>query len=365
LTLVAPAATLPPMKRLAIGIALGLVAAPFTGCDKGEEKKEEASGEKGKDGKKGGDDKDGDKGGDEKAASGASVADAMKYIPDGANLVIGLDAAKVAGSTLMKDNADMLKQGEAGEMMDAAEACKVGMSTWKYAVIGGNTDKDKEVVMVVSASGLGKKDTLECIGKKAKEKNPEEKFEVGEEDGRVVVTGGEDGQKIYAVSDDVIALAGKDSAEAVKGLIGGSGKSAVDGSLKEVLAAVDQSKHIYFGMTATADMQKGPTEGLKHITGTVDLSEGLALAAAADFGDAEKAKAITAEATKQFGEMKGMAGMLGIPQPVVDSVKIEAKGTAVAATAKASNDDLKKIAESAKKQMGGPGGAPGGAAAPN
>ncbi|MBV1856907.1 MAG: hypothetical protein KUG77_00750, partial [Nannocystaceae bacterium] len=143
------------MKRLAIGIALGLVAAPFTGCDKGDDKKE-ASGEKGKDGEKGEKGKDGDKGGDEKAAAGSTVADAMKYIPDGANLLIGLDAAKVAGSAIMKDNQDMMKQGEAGEMIAAADACKVGMTTWKYAVVGGNTDKDKEVVVVVSATGVGK-----------------------------------------------------------------------------------------------------------------------------------------------------------------------------------------------------------------
>jgi len=345
------------MKRLAIGIALGLVAAPFTGCDKGEEKKEEASGEKGKEGKDGGD-KEGDAGGDKTAAAGATVTDAMKFIPDGANLLIGVDAAKVAASELMKENADMLKQGDAGEMMDAADACNVGMGTWKYVVVGGNTEKDKEVVAVVSATGVGKKDTLECIGKKAKEKDPEEKFEVGEEDGRVVVTGGENGQKIYAVSDDVIALVGADSQEAFKGLLGGDGKSASEGSLKDVLGAVDQSKHIYFGMVATAEMQNGPAAGLKHVTGSVDLTEGLALAAAGEFGDEAKATEIAKMGNDQFAQMKGMAGMFGIPQTVVDSVKIEAKGGSVTASAKASKDDLKKIADSAKQQMVGPGGAP-------
>lgn len=353
------------MKRLAIGIALGLVAAPFTGCDKGDEKKA-ASGEKGKDGdKKGEDGKDGDKKGDDKAAAGSSVADAMKYVPDGANLLIGLDAAKVAGSAMMKDNQDMMKQGDAGEMLAAAEACKVGMSTWKYVVVGGNTDKDKEVVAVVSATGVGKKDTLDCIGKKVKEKKPEEKFEIGEEDGRVVVTGGEDGQKLYAVSDDVIALVGADSQEAFKGLLDGKGKTALDGSLKDVMGSVDQSKHIYFGVVATADMQQGPAEGLKHVTGTIDLSAGLAIAASGVFADAAKATEVAGMANKQFGEMKGMAGMLGIPAGVVESVKIEAKDTAVSVAASASADDLKKMSETMKKQFAGPGGAPGGAAAPN
>lgn len=348
------------MKRLAIGIALGLVAAPFTGCDKGEEKKEEASGEKGKEGKEGGE-KGGEDGG-EKAAAGATVTDAMKYIPDGANLLIGVDAAKVAGSDLMKENADMLKQGDAGEMMDAADACKVGMGSWKYMLVGGNTEEKEAVVAVMSATSVGTKGTLECIGKKFKEKKPDEKFEITEEDGHTVVITGDDpakDMKLYAISDDVVAVVGAGSLEAFKGLLGGSGKSAAEGSLKDVLGSVDQSKHIYFGMIATADMQNGPTAGLKHVTGSVDLSEGLALAAAGEFGDEAKATEVAKMGNDQFAQMKGMAGMFGIPQTVVDSVKIEAKGGAVTASAKASKDDLKKIADSAKQQMGGaPGGAP-------
>lgn len=336
------------MKRLAIGIALGLVAAPLTGCDKGEEKKEEASGEKGKDGDKA---KGGEKGGDKAAAAGASVADAMKLIPDGMNVIVGLDATAVAGSDLIKDNAEMLEQGEAGEAMAAANACKVGMSTWKYAVVGVNTDKDKQGAFIVSATGLGKKETLECIGKKIKEKKPENKFEVGEEDGRVVVTGKDD-MKVYAVSDDVVAFSAPDSKDAVKELIGGKGKNALDGSLKEVVAAMDQSKHVYFGMIATADMQNGPTKGLKHVTGSLDLSDGLVVAASGEFGDEAKAKELAKMANEQFTQMKGMAGALGVPQPVVDSVKIEAKGGAITASAKATKDDLKKLAETAKQQMG-------------
>ncbi len=350
-----PAATLAAMKRLAIGIALGLVAAPLTGCDKGEEKKAAAD-EKGKEGG----DKDKKAGGDAEKAKkdgggdkSAGATDAMKYVPDGANLVIGLDAAKVAASPVFKDNEALLKEGDAGEMMAAAEACKVGMATWKYAVIAGNTEKDDGMVMVASAAGLGKKETLDCIAKKAKEKDPEADATVTEEDGMVVVKTKDDKSTGYGVSDDVFVMAGKDYNEAVKALIGGSGKTAQDGSLKDVLAAADRSSHIYFAMVATADMQKGPTEGLKHITGGIDLSAGLALNAAADFGDAEKAKAVAGEANKQFGEMKGMAGMLGIPKPVVDSVKIEAKGTAVAASAKATAEDLKAMSKAAQAQMKG------------
>jgi hypothetical protein len=241
------------------------------------------------------------------------------------------------------------------------------MSTWKYIVVGADSDKGEPTAVVMSATGAGKKETLECVGKKSKEKQPDSKFEVGEEDGRTVVSLKDD-TKLYALSDDVIAVITKDQQEAFKGLVDGKGTSALDGSLKEVFASVDQSKHIYFGLTAPKDMQEGPTAGMKHLTGTFDLSKGLAIAVAGEFGDEAKAKELATMANTEFDKVKGMAGMVGVPPTVVATVKIEAKGGAVAVSAAATNDELKQISDGLKKMMGGaggPGGAPGGAAAPH
>ena len=234
------------------------------------------------------------------------------------------------------------------------DRCNVGMSTWKYAVVGGNTDRDNEVVLVFSATGIGKKDTLDCIGEKVTEKNPQERFDVGEEDGRVVVSSGGDGQKTYAISDDVIAVVGADSAEAFKDLLDGKGKTAVDGSLKDVLASVDQSKDIYVCMVATAEMQEGPTANLKYLTGTVDLSAGVAIAVLGEYVDTTTATELGAAANKQFDEMKGMAGMLGIPAGVVESVKIESRGAAITFSASAAGDDLEQLSAMIKTQLAGP-----------
>lgn len=354
------------MKRLAICIALGLVAVPFTGCDKGKDSKSIAPGEDPTDSGKGqagdrrgsadlrdqGARRDDGRGNDEVAV--ATVADGMKYIPDGANLLIGLDAVKLFDSAVLKDNQDLLTHGEAGEVIAAAEACKVGMSTWKYAVVGGNTEEDQEVVVVMSATDLGTKDTLECIGKKVIENDPQDRFEVGEEDGRVVVSGGIDGQKMYAVSDDVVALVGADWLEIFEDLLDGKGKTALEGSLRDVLASVDQSKHIYFGMTATAEMREGATETLQHVTGTVYLSAGVSIALWGEFADSAVATAVASQATTQFDQMKGMAGALGIPQGVVESVNIEAKGAAVGLSMSAAGNDLEQLSEMIRVELGVP-----------
>jgi hypothetical protein len=50
-----------------------------------------------------------------------------------------------------------------------------------------------------------------------------------------------------------------------------------------------------------------------------------------------------------------MATGVGVPQPIVDSVKIEAKDTTVSIQASATEEDLKKVSELAKGAMGGAG----------
>lgn len=340
------------MKRLAISLAFGCVAALITGCDKGEGNKARVPGEELTDAEsRGGENREIHK---EDSAAVITRADAMRYIPDGANLLLGMDSAKVVGSALMMDNMDLVREGDVGEALAAADACHVGVSTWKYAVVGGNTEKDREVVVFFSATGVGERRTLDCIGQRITEADPQERFEVGEENGRVVVLGGNDGEKIYAVSDDVIAIVGRDSQVAFNELLNGNGRPALEGSLKGTLASVDQSKHIYFGMVATDDMRIGATEGLESVTGSVDLSAGLSVVLSGEFSESAKASELSDIANKQFNELKGMAGAFGIPDGIVESVRIEPKGAAIDISVSATGDELKELSEHVRAQLSRP-----------
>lgn len=361
------------MKRLLTGSALVLAVSFVPACDKkeegekktaaaGDDKKQEAGaakdGAEKADGVKadGGEKAEGDKGGIAGvvagAAGGAGGGDLLKYIPDGANMIVVFDAKAVFGSTLFTENKAMIEQGDAGKMFAAADGCKVGPSTWNKVVLGGDTEGNDKIVMGGQATGLGKKETLECIAKVVNEREGSEKWKVSEADGRVVVD--IEGGKAtgWSGGDDVFIIAGKDYAETVKSLVAGEGKSAADGSLKDALATADTSKHVYFAGVAKGAMAEGPTAGLKHFSGNVDFSKGLAIAASMDFGDEAKATSTATMFSTQFQGLKGMAGGMGIPQPIVDSVKIEAKGSAVTASVSASAADLAKIAELAAKQMG-------------
>ncbi len=286
---------------------------------------------------------------------GGAAGDAAKLIPDAATVMGGVDFQGMMKSPLYEGNKKMLEEGDQKEAMDAAKACNLGPDTWKSVVFGADPEGgDKKMAFVVTATGLGKKENLECIAGKIKEKNDgEEPWTMEEKDGKLVLTidGGE--ATGYVVNDNTLAVAGSDWAGAVKELVDGKGKPAIDNSLKDVLGRTDMGKTVWAAGVIPASMAAGPADGMKDGAMWMDMSSGLELMASVGVKDADTATAKAKEFTTQFDAVKGMAGTVGIPEAVVNSVKIEAKDASLNVSAKASKDDLEKINEAVKKSLGG------------
>ncbi|MFO0634192.1 MAG: hypothetical protein U0168_15200 [Nannocystaceae bacterium] len=282
------------------------------------------------------------------AACKGGGADSAKLIPDAATMVGGIDVKALVGSKAYTDNKDKIEKGEFKEFVDAATACNLGTDKWKSIAFGADPTKN-QFAAVISADGIGKEDNLTCINGKVKEKSGKDAFKIEEKDGKKMMTM-DDGGVGYIVNEGSIVVASKDWAGPVKELVDGKGKSVFDGALKDVIGRADTGKHIWFAGSLPADMLKGsPAEGAKDVAGSFDLSGGIAVAASVGFGSADEATKKKDELQKQFDGVKGMAGSMGVPQAVVDSVKIDASGNAVTVAAKASDDDLKKISESLPK----------------
>jgi hypothetical protein len=294
------------------------------------------------------------------------AGDAAKLIPDSATVMGGFDLKALSSSDLYTKNEAMMKEGEAGEMMAALEGCKLGKETWKSVVFGADPSGGEEkMAFVLVVDGVGKKENLECIHGKIKEKAGEDPWTMEEKDGKFVLTMADGKGTGWVVDDNTIAVAGKAWEGAVKELIDGKGKPAIDNSLKDVVGRTDTGKAIWAAGTIPADMVEGsPAAGAKDAAGCVDVSNGLELSASVGFDSEETAKTKADELNKMFETVKGGAAAFGIPETVVSSVKIEAKGNAVAVGGKASKEDLDKITEAAKKAMGGGRGGGGGAPPP-
>ncbi|MBC8071541.1 MAG: hypothetical protein IAG13_24650 [Deltaproteobacteria bacterium] len=284
------------------------------------------------------------------AACKGGGADSAKLIPDAATMVGGIDFKALVGSKAYADNKAMLEQGEYKEFVDAATACNLGTDKWKNVVFGADTSK-QQFAAVINADGIGKEENLTCINGKIKEKSGKDSFKIEDKDGKKQLTM-DDGGVGYIVNEGTLAVASKDWAAPVKELVDGKGKSVFDGALKDVIARADSGKHIWVAGTLPADMLKGsPAEGAKDAAASLDLSGGIAVNASVAFASAEEATKKKDELQKQFDGFKGMAGGMGVPQTVVDSVKIDASGSTVTFAAKATDEDVKKIQEGVTKSM--------------
>jgi hypothetical protein len=287
------------------------------------------------------------------ACSKAGGGEAAKLIPDGAQMMAGINVKAVMASKLYTDNKEVFeKDEEAKEAMAAMKECNLDPATLESALVGA--DDKEHFVAVLSGAGIGVEANLQCMADKIKEKSGEEAWKIEEKDGKKVVT--IDGGEVigHMVNDSTLALAHKEWNAALVERIDGKGVAAIDGSLKDWYGKAPKDKHIWFaGATpANAAGELGPAGEAKGAWGGLDLSDGLSLEVAAAFENAEKATAVAAEAQKGFDEVKGMAGMIGVPQTVVDSVKIEAKDADLNVSAKATQADLDQISATIKQMAG-------------
>jgi hypothetical protein len=287
------------------------------------------------------------------ACKGGS-GDAVKLVPDSATFIGAVDIAALQKSDLWKDNKKYLEEGEAKEFLDAAKECNLGLDKWKSitfgvpsAALGGlDTGEPPPHVVVLSADGIGKKENLECVHGKAKEKSGEEPWKMEEKDGKLVLDMDDGNELGLVVNDNMLAIVGKGWADAVRELIDGKGKAAVDNSLKDAVGTADTKKAIWFAGNLPSEMLAGsPAEGAKTASGSLDFKKGLAVALSVTFGSSDDAKSKAEELQSQYDQVKGMAGAMGVPQSAADSVKIEAKGSAVNVSASLSDEDVKKLQE--------------------
>lgn len=295
----------------------------------------------------------------EEPAPPAAAGDAaiLELVPDAAKIVAVVSLSDLMGTALYKGQAATIENSPFGKNILAARACNLDLPTWKQVVVASDPTAPTDAIMAgMAATGVGTKENIECIAGKYREEDPRADWKVEEKDGRVVVTidGGE--MMAYSAGDDTLVMVSQPWDAAVLERLKGEGTPAVTGSLKEPLTLVDRSKFVYVAGIATPDMATGPAAGAEHFGASFDFGERIALNTAISFGDPEKAKAKATELDTQFQGVKGMAAGFGIPQALVDSVKIEAKDHTVTVALSATVEEIEQTVKAVMGAMftGGP-----------
>ncbi|MCY1055957.1 hypothetical protein [Nannocystis sp. SCPEA4] len=301
------------------------------------------------------------------ACKGGASAAGGKLIPEQATIMAGIDVGGLLKSKLYADN-KAIAESQAGykEVVEAAKGCNLDPEKAITSVLIGTDAKDG-VAVVITGTGIGDEKNLTCIADKAKEKNNGKvPFTIADEGGKKTIKM-DDGTG-YIVDAGTVVIASKPWAAAVKDLVDGKGKAAVDGAHKDLFTRADQSRHIWFAGVAPeqlAGMAKAQGEvDVKDFSGSIDLSDGLGVKLAAGLGSADQASGLKKKADEALPMAKMGLAMVGLPATVADTVKIDAKDALLSFEISLSASDLKTLQEKAGGLGGLMGGGGGGMGAP-
>lgn len=293
------------------------------------------------------------------AACQGGAVDPAKLVPDDAKMMAGIDVKGLMSSSVYKENKEQLEQDqEALQMLAAAKDCNLDPEKLNGVTMGIDPGS-QNWVSVVSGEGVGKEDNLSCIHGKIKEKSGEDPWKVEDREGKKVLAF-TDGDAIgYLVNANTVALVTNGWSAQVKELMDGKGKPAVDNSLKDLYGSADKTKHLWFTGAippeAKSGLKGGPGEKIETLSGSLDMTAGLAIKLSAGTGDEANAKALHDEVKKLYDQYKGIAAMV-VPQGVIDSVKLSHAGASFVAEATITDADMKALQEKLKAMGAGGGG---------
>jgi hypothetical protein len=288
--------------------------------------------------------------------SGANV-EAVKLIPDEAEMIIGMSPKAITESELYKAfGSEIEKEADYKEAVQAFKDCGLDVNSIESVVVGVKASSE-DFVAVVSAEGVGKDDTAVCVIKSIQRMGGDEEIaDVTKDSGHKIIqfTDG----RAYLVNDNMLALATTAWEDKIGELIDGKGSPAIDNSKKDLYGKVDTKAAMWFvadvptELAAGAAMIAPEASKIKTVIGSMDFSKGVAVDVVAGFGSAEDAKAVADEAKKQFDEVKGMAALIGMSS-AAESVKIEAAGSDVKVAASASLEEIKALQNMSGDAAGG------------
>jgi hypothetical protein len=290
--------------------------------------------------------------------TGGRSAEPVKIVPDSATMIGGIDMGGLVNSKTYQGAAKRFPQLAPFESgLKDLEACKLDPKSMKF-VLGAN--EKRQHVIVISGPGIGIKENVECLGKKAEASMKAKPAKFEEKDGwnTVKIDGG--AQIGIMVNNDLFVVSERSWVKEVKSLIDGKegAVAAVDGSLSETCAVADPSKTIWFAGQVPKDVEsQSPVgQGSKAAAGYVDVSEGASIGLTAIFVDAATATKTADDAKAALEQAKPLVEFFGLPPSVkgaIDAVTIEAKGTQVDAKAKLSQSDIDLAMDKGVAMLGG------------
>ena len=277
----------------------------------------------------------------------------ISLIPADANVVLGVNFEELVSSAVWRANEAKIRAADTEHLLDDARACNLGPDKWRTLVMAVNANASEQQVIVMSAFGIGTVGALECINAKASAQGEPLFASIKQEGDELVVVRAAEQGRGWALDSDTLVLAGPGWQDAVAGLIRGDGKTVMNGPLATTLGGTDVSASLWGAAALPTSMANGVLSGAQDIVGHVYLGSGAGIALRVKFESGESATLKSEELAKAWAGFKGMLGAQGIPNGVLDSVRIEPQVDWVQLTASASDRDVLEISKTIETAMGG------------
>jgi hypothetical protein len=267
----------------------------------------------------------------------------IDLVPSEASMVGSIDLASLGASPLFTALRQKLLDGELKSLHEAAQSCDVGLPRW-HRVTFGTTADSNDFATVIQGEGIGRAQNVACLGEAIARKDGKAPWTMTE--------GGDrpryelEGRTGWIVDECTVVLASTKWTATVEELLRGNGKSVLGGPLEPAIRRTTVTRSAWFAGIVPATTSKGSVfEGAADVAASVDIASGFALSAAFRFTDPGVAGAKAIEMRKKLVDAFAILGGMGLPQSVLDRIRIEAQGSLVVVEGSALNDELGKLRE--------------------
>lgn len=293
-------------------------------------------------------------------------------MPDGANNVLGLDFAKVRKSPFWKDIQKTMNDSEDGKRLLAAmKRCGVSEQDFGRFAVGGGAEGFGSGVMVLSGNDLGNPTKVKCMlgevqaeaerqnakkGKKKAKKAAEPFYTASKKNGHDVFE--VDGSKL-GLDNQPAATSGKVHVIVVdKNRVAVVPDKQINGALRRLAADAGPTSKtlaslkdkvgsdgtlVVFGLADANIRQMMSAQGingLKDYRAAIDLGKGVNVDIDLFMKEAGAAKAAAKTILAKINEQKPMLAFLSLPPTLLDTLKVEPKGSDVALSLRLSEKDV-------------------------
>lgn len=256
-------------------------------------------------------------------------------------MIAGADVGSIVQAPAFAPFLGLDGPSEVKPVLAAATACGLGRDTWRSITIGGSFTGSSSAV-AFRAQGAGSIENLECIRGRMETSSGKSPFSISTTSGSIELSFAS-GSRGWVIDPCTVVVAEKDWIAPMRERIEGRGVAAIDGRLAGAIARADTRKHAWLGMTVDPTSIGSFLPGVQDLAIAIQVTNRVSVSASLAFSDPSTAAKQSAEIERQLASMKSMVGGMGVPQSVVDSIKVGPAGAFVMISAEAGEEELRRI----------------------